>query len=128
MRSARALLGDPARAYHGTDEGDCMPNRFESKYRLVSEDTEMKDRPCWIQKVPRSKDLYVLSQAMKASEPDFPNVETMLAEISREGEIREYGRKPVLAHFTRVNVAGKGMCHAVEWCDGSNVTWVEDSN
>ena len=85
----------------------------------------MDGRPCWIQKVQGSKDLYIAAQAMKPGEKGFPCVHTLLVIITVNGEIINYSDNELLGHLeTGTNESGKQQ-NSIEWTDGSDVSWIE---
>ena len=100
-----------------------IPERFS----LECDDPDLQGRPCWLQEVAGSSGLYIAAQAKKPEEDGFPHVQTLLVTISADGEISEYGREEVLGVFTTgTDSLGKER-RAIQWVDGTGVTWVEQA-
>ena len=102
-----------------------MPPKLAKTYELRSNSPEIDGRPCWIQKVRNSKNLYILAQACKPTEKRFPHVETMLISLSPDGKLAEYGSKDTLGLLTDATTPNGKSRSVIEWIDGTNVTWVE---
>lgn len=102
-----------------------MGVKLAKKYILQSSCADADGRPCWVQKVRKSKNLYIFAQACKPAEKNFPCVETMLVSVSSKGEITEYGKDEVLGKIAEVSAANGRKLRAIKWVDGTDVTWIE---
>ena len=101
-----------------------MLPRIPRFYSLRSPGNSAHGRPCWLQAVPGSKGLFIASQAKRPDERGFPLVQSMLVEVSKTGEIRAYKSATVIARLKACK-SGDGRQRAIEWIDGSGVSWVE---
>ena len=105
-----------------------MAIKFAKAYQLQSNSVDTNGRPCWVQKVSRSKDLYICLQACKPCEKLFPYVQSLLVSVSPEGELTEYGSGKVLARITEVTLENGEARGAIMWIDGTNVVWISESS
>lgn len=95
-----------------------MRARFAGRYVLRAPGPS-EGRPCWVQAVRGSPDLFVCAQAMHPHEPGHPHVETLLVQLGDDGAIRAYGSDAVLG-WLGTQARGRRV---ITWVDGSNVRW-----